>query len=548
MPLRRLSLRDFVIVDALELDFKGGFTALTGETGAGKSILIDAIQLLLGQRADALVVREGTGKCELSAEFDSPSSAQAWLDEQGLEGDDDSLLLRRQIDAQGRSRAWINGHSATLSQLKALSEHVMDIHGQHAWHSLTRPAAQMQLLDAYARLDTAPLQNAWQTWRSAERVLQEAQSQQAAWQAQRERLSWQLTELEPLAPGDHEWEELNQEHTRASHAQSLIEAAHASAQALDGERGGVSAALHQAIQTLSAQSKWEPQFNTWLEVLQQAQALVTDVAHDVHSYARRSDLDSDQLQRLDERVALWMSLAKRFRCAPEDLAAQAQAWRDQLTTLEAQADTDALQAKADAARRQWQALAEAISAQRQQAGHSLGEAVSALMQDLGLSGGRFEVAVSPAEPNPLGSDQIQFLVAGHAGASARPVAKVASGGELSRIALAIAVTTSTLGSVDALIFDEVDSGIGGQVAHTVGALMRRLGQDRQVLAITHLPQVAATAHQHYKVRKQMHDGQTLSRIEPLDDNQRLEEIARMLGGSSSSASVMAHAREILGWS
>ena len=282
--------------------------------------------------------------------------------------------------------------------------------------------------------------------------------------------------------------------------------------------------------------------------MQQAQALVTDVAHDVHSYARRSDLDSDQLQRLDDRVALWMSLAKRFRCAPEDLAAQAQAWRDQLATLEAQADTDALQAKADAARRHWQALAEAISAQRQQAGHRLGEAVSALMQDLGLSGGRFEVAVSPTEPHALGSDQIQFLVAGHAGASARPVAKVASGGELSRIALAIAVTTSTLGSVDALIFDEVDSGIGGQVAHTVGDLMRRLGQDRQVLAITHLPQVAATAHQHYKVRKQMHDGQTLSRIEPLDDRQRLEEIARMLGGSSSSASVMAHAREILGGS
>lgn len=548
MPLRRLSLRDFVIVDALELEFQAGFTALTGETGAGKSILIDAIQLLLGQRADALVVREGATKCELSAEFDCPNSAQAWLDEQGLEGEDDGLLLRRQIDAQGRSRAWVNGHSATLAQLKALGEHVMDIHGQHAWHSLTRPAAQLQLLDAYAQVDTAALQSAWQAWRAAQRALQDAQTQQAAWQAQRERLQWQLTEIEPLAPQIDEWEALNQEHTRASHAQSLIEAAHASTQALDGDRGGASTALQQAIQTLSAQSKWEPQFGSWVEVLQQAQALITDVAHDVHSYARRSDLDNDHLQGLDQRVALWMSLAKRFRCAPEDLAAQVQSWQSELSALEAQADTDALQAKADATRRQWQALAEAISAQRQQAGQALGQTVSALMQDLGLMGGRFEVAISPSEPHALGSDQIQFLVAGHAGASARPVAKVASGGELSRIALAIAVTTSTLGSVDALIFDEVDSGIGGQVAHTVGALMRRLGQDRQVLAITHLPQVAATAHQHFKVSKQVRDGQTTSHIEPLSDAQRVDEIARMLGGTAASASVMAHAREILGLS
>lgn len=546
MAMHRLSLRDFVIVETLELDVASGYTALTGETGAGKSILIDAIQLLLGQRGDAHVVREGAKRCELAAEFDCPPALSAWLDEQGFDADESLLLLRRQIDAQGRSRAWVNGGSATLAQLKALSEYLVDIHGQHAWHSLTRPAAQLDLLDAYAGADTQSVQAAWRDWQGAQRRLDEAQSRQSELASQRERLEWQVAEVDKLAPGVDEWTELNEAHTRASHAQALLEAAQLSSDALAGDAGGALDALQQAIQALNAQSKWEPRFAPWVEVLQQAEALVGDTTHDLQAYARRDDVDPEQLQQLDERMSLWLSLAKRFRCAAEDLAAAHQGWQKQLQELASQADLDGLQHAVTKAQGIWQQHADALSQLRQGAALRLAQAVTELMQDLGMAGGRMAIDVTPGAPSATGQDDVNFLVAGHPGVTPRAVAKVASGGELSRIALAIAVTTSRLGSVDTLIFDEVDSGIGGQVAHTVGDLMRRLGEDRQVLAITHLPQVAATAHHHLKVEKQLQAGATTSQIRALDDEQRTEEIARMLGGSRDSDSVMAHAREILG--
>lgn len=545
MSIRRLSLRDFVIVDALELELSDGYTALTGETGAGKSILIDAIQLLLGQRADATVVREGATRCELSAEFDCPDALRDWLQEQGFDAQDDALLLRRQIDEQGRSRAWVNGSSATLGQLKQLSEHLVDIHGQHAWHSLTRGAAQMALLDAYADLDHTPAQQAWQRWRHAREALQTAEAQQADWATQRERLQWQLGELDKLAPGPNEWPQLNEAHTRASHAQALWEAAQISHHALQGDHGGVQDLLHKAVNALLTQHKWEPRFGPWIEVLQQAQTMIEDVAHDVHAYARREGADADELQQLDQRLSLWLTLAKRLRCAPEDLAQTYLDSQGQLQALEAGADLEALQRDEAQAQADWQAQADALSQQRQEAARGLAQAVTALMQDLGMGGGRLAIDIQRGSPSALGQDDVQFLVAGHAGVSPRPVAKVASGGELSRIALAIAVTTSALGSVDTLIFDEVDAGIGGQVAHTVGELMQRIGRGRQVMAITHLPQVAASAHHHLKVAKQVHGDRTTSQIHTLNPEQRTEEIARMLGGSPQSESVMAHAREIL---
>lgn len=545
MSLRRLSLRDFVIVDALDLDFQSGFTALTGETGAGKSILIDAIQLVLGQRADADVVRQGAARCEISAEFDTPTSLQPWLVEQGFESDDGALLLRRQIDAQGRSRGWINGSAATMSQLKSTTEHLVDIHGQHAWHTLTRAQAQLDLLDAYAQLDLQPLQSAWAGWRQAQRLLDQAHSEQAQMADKRERLLWQIAELDKLNPGAQEWDELNEEHTRLSHAQTLIDTAQWVVARLDEEPSDVSKALNQAASKLSDQARYEPRFAEWAQTLQSAHALVSDALHDIYGYARHTDLEPERLALLDDRMAMWLSLAKRFQTPAPELARLHQGWRDALDQLDAQADIAALQARAQALQTEWSKQAQRVSAARLKASKKLASEVTEIMQRLGMDGGHLTIDVQQGAPQASGQDEVAFLVAGHAGASPKPVAKVASGGELSRIALAIAVCTSRLGQAGTLVFDEVDAGIGGRVANTVGDLMRQLGADRQVLAVTHLAQVAATAHHHFKVSKQQQKGATLSSIVDLQAQARVDEIARMLGGTADSDTVLAHAREIL---
>ena len=542
MALRHLNLRDFVIVPALDLALGGGFTALTGETGAGKSILIDALQLVLGGRGDALWVREGQPRCEIAAEFDLPDSARAWLAEQGF--DDESaaeagtLLLRRTIDAAGKSRAWVNGSPATLAQLRALGEWLVDIHGQHAWQSLTRPAAVRELLDAYAGTDAKPLAAAWQAWRQADAALQTARAAQDSLAEERERLLWQIAELDKLAPADGEWDELNQRHARLSHAQALIDAGHAAATALeggdDGEEGALPS-LERALTTLADQRTIEPEFAALADVLDTCIAQARDAAHSLHAYLRRADLDPEQLAALDDRMGQWMGLARRFRRPPEELSAVLAAWRADLARLESASDLAQLQTVADAARQTWLQAAQAVSRQRQQAAPRLSAAVSAAMQDLGMQGGRFEVALQPlAEPAQHGLENVLFQVAAHTGSAPRAIDRVASGGELSRLALAIAVTTSALGSVGTLVFDEVDSGVGGAVAATVGRLLQRLGRDRQVLCVTHLPQVAACADAHLLVSKQAAaDGSPTSTVAPIAGEERTREVARMLAASAS---------------
>jgi len=548
VALRHLGLRDFVIVRTLALDLDPGMTVLTGETGAGKSILIDALQLVLGHRADPAVVREGAARCEICAEFDTPDALRPWLDAQGFEAAD-SLLLRRTIDSAGKSRAWINGSAATATQLREAGEYLVDIHGQHAWQSLTRADAVRELLDAYAGLDRQPMQQAWQRWRQAHQTWQQAQAAQATLETERERLAWQLGELGKLAPQADEWADLNARHQRLTHAQSLIEAAQLAGQQLssDEDDGGVLRSLSQAIHRLQEQAHVEPEFVALSDVLASAQAQIEDVAHSLHGYLRRTELDPEGLAELDERVGQWLSLARRHKRPPEELPALWQSWQDELARLDQAADLDGLQRAEQQARAAYEQQAQAVSAQRRKAAPRLSKAVSAAMQQLGMAGGRFEVALSALpEPASHGLDEVVFLVAGHAGSTPRPVAKVASGGELSRIALAIAVTTSELGQADTLIFDEVDSGVGGAVADTVGRLMQQLGQHRQVLAVTHLPQVAACADQHLLVRKQAQDGGVSSQVEAIADETRVQEIARMLGGERASAAGLAHAREMLG--
>jgi DNA repair protein RecN (Recombination protein N) len=545
MSLRRIVLRDFVIVPALDLELDQGFNVLTGETGAGKSILIDALQLALGARAEAGVVREGAARCEIAAEFDTPGAVRPWLEEQGIAADD-SLLVRRTVDTDGRSRGWINGSAATMAQLKTLADHLVDIHGQHAWQSLTRSESVRSLLDAYAGLDTGRASEQWSVWRQRRRMLESATERQASLQQDSERLAWQIGELDRLQPREGEWEELNAQHSRLANAQGLQDAARQASAALDDEDGSAVSQIHRALSTLQAQAHLEPTFAGPLEALQAALAQVQDTVHSLHQYVRHTDLDPSGLEALDQRLSQWMSLSRRFRRPPEALAELLAGWKQELASIDQAMDIDGLNA---AERQAWTSLDQEfkrLGKLRQQAAPRLSKAVTEAMQTLGMQGGRFEVALHKLpDPQAHGWEQVEFLVAGHAGVSPRPVGKVASGGELSRIALAISVVTSRLGQAPTLIFDEVDSGIGGAVAHTVGQLLRQLGRDRQVLAVTHLPQVAACGDHHLLVSKQASGTSTQSRVTAIDGEDRVTELARMLGGKDRSEVSLAHARELL---
>jgi DNA repair protein RecN (Recombination protein N) len=544
--LRRMQLRDFVIVRELELDLSDGFTVLTGETGAGKSILIDALQLALGSRADAGAVREGASRSEVSAEFDNTEAVQAWLQEAGLDTAD-ALLLRRSVDLQGKSRAWINGSAATATQLRELGELLLDIHGQHAWQSLTRPASVRALLDGYAHLDLSTLERLWTGWRGAERGLTEARSAQDSLQRERERLAWQIAEVDKLAPGADEWEQLNADHGRLSHAQALLDALQTAIAALDDDDQGALRGLTRAQTALAEQQHVAPEYAEMAEVLANSLAQAEDALRSLHASQRRTELDPERLSALDDRLSLWMGLARRYKRQPGELAALWQGWKDELVRLDAASDLDALERAERSAFAAYEAEAKRIAKLRAQAAPKLAKSITAAMQSLGMQGGRFDVGLQPlAEPAAFGLDDVQFLVAGHAGSTPRPVGKVASGGELSRIALAIAVTTSALGGAPTLIFDEVDSGVGGAVAETVGRLMKQLGADRQVLAVTHLPQVAACADHHLVVAKKPEGSKTVSDVSDVQGEQRVAEVARMLGGERLSGTTLAHAREMLG--
>jgi len=545
MSLKRITLRDFVIVRELELDLASGFSVLTGETGAGKSILIDALQLALGARADAGVVREGAPRADISAEFELPATLLPWLEEAGFESQD-MLLLRRSIDSQGKSRAWINGGPATATQLRELGDQLVDIHGQHAWQSLTRPEAVRSLLDAYAGVSPQRLQQLWHGWRAAEKTLQDARSAQDSLQRERERLAWQIGEVEKLAPGDSEWDELNTSHTRLANAQGLLQAAQAALDALETEEGGASSLLSQALSALQEQEHVEPAFTGIAAELASSLAQAEDAARSLGAYLRKTELDPARLAELDERMSLWMSLSRRYKRTPAELPALLASWKEELARLDAAADLAALEAAEQKEAALYMAEARSLSKARTKAAPQLAKSITTAMQGLGMQGGRFEVALEKAaQPTASGLEDVAFLVAGHAGSTPRPVGKVASGGELSRIALAIAVTTSQLGTAQTLIFDEVDAGVGGAVAETVGRLMKQLGRDRQVLAVTHLPQVAACADHHLVVAKQSEGGVASSSVAAVQGEQRVAEVARMLGGERLSGTTLAHAKEML---
>ncbi len=549
--LRRLSLRDVVIVAELDVDLAAGFTVLTGETGAGKSILIDALQLALGNRADAGLVREGATRAEVSAEFDTPASLLPWLEEAGFSADD-CLLLRRTVDGSGKSRAWINGSAATLTQLREAADHLVDIHGQHAWQSLTRPAAVRALLDVQAGADTSTMTRAWLAWRAAIAQLEQARGQQETLVRERERLTWQIGEVDKLAPAEGEWDSLNAEHQKQAHSQALLDGARAALNALSDDDTSATTLTASAVGALDAVQRFDADLGAVADVLRAAQAQLDDAAHTLSNYLGHREPNPQRLAELDARLGAWVTLARRYRRPPAGLPTLLAGWQAELKALDAASDLQALEQAVQAGQEAWREQAVLMSKLRKKAAPKLSLAVTQAMQQLGMAGGRFEVALlAQDEPQSFGLEQVELRVAGHAGSTPRSLAKVASGGELSRLALAIAVTTAqkndhskNQSGAATLIFDEIDAGVGGTVADSVGRLMKQLGRSSQVLAVTHLAQVAACADGHFVVAKALRGKQTLSAIQRVDGEARVAEIARMLGGETLSGT--AHAQTLLG--
>ncbi|MFN9806980.1 MAG: DNA repair protein RecN [Betaproteobacteria bacterium] len=546
--LLSLSIRNFVIVDALTLDFAPGFSVLTGETGAGKSILIDALQLALGERADADVLREGASRAEISAEFRLHDAARAWIETSDLAGDSaDTALLRRTVDASGRSKAFINGSAVTLAQLRELGELLVDVHGQHAHQSLLKPAAQLQLLDEHGGLadGARTVATRYRSWRDTQRALHDAEAMAGSAQREQQRLRWIVDELGEIGPVSGEWEAVQAEHSRLSHAASLLEGAQAAVDALAEADDAALTRIDTVSSRLEALAAYDPRLAPVLDALTAARIQVDDAARALTSYLAHTEVDDRRLAEVDARVSALHAAGRKFKCAPEQLPALLDDARAQLAALDASADLDGLRQREAEARRAYDTAAAALTRSRRDAADRMGREVTRAMQDLSLSGGRFEVALTLSEPSASGSDRIEFQVAGHAGVAPRPLARVASGGELARISLAISVSAATATPVSTLIFDEVDAGIGGAVAETVGRLLKQLGQNRQVLCVTHLPQVAARGDQHFLVSKANTAGRPVSQIGVLDRKARIEELARMLGGMEITDTTRKHAREML---
>jgi DNA repair protein RecN (Recombination protein N) len=553
--LLRLTIRDFVLVDRLELEFARGFGALTGETGAGKSILIDALSFVLGERADSGVIREGCEKAEVTAEFDLaalPDVIECLQKFELVAASDEvpggELLLRRVVDASGRSRAFVNGTPVTLQQLREVADPLLDIHGQHAHQSLLRADAQRGIVDAFGGQRALVLEVGalWRQWQDAESRYREAEAGGEQLARERDALQWEVDELDRLAFTREEWESLNAEQARLAHAASLSDGAQEALERLGDGEGACLAALGSTAARLATLTAFDERLNPVVELLTAAEADVSEAISALRRYADRVDLDPARLAEVDRRIDAVLSVARKFRLTPDALEDALKARRARLAELTEGADPLALRAVADAARSAYQARAAVLSKARQKTARELATQVSARMGELSLGSGRFEIALlADGEGGPGGLEKVEFRVAGLSGGEAKSLAKVASGGELSRISLALQVAASNSSEVPTLIFDEVDVGIGGGVAEVVGRLLKSLGCDRQVLCVTHLPQVAARADWQWRVRKSKRGERFVSEVVSLSAGERIEEIARMLGGVEITELTRKHAGEML---
>jgi DNA repair protein RecN (Recombination protein N) len=547
--LRLLSIRNFAVVEALEAEFGAGFTVLTGETGAGKSILLDALSLLLGDRFDTRQLRPGAERSEIAAEFtiDEASGVGAWLAEQDLAGEG-ALLLRRVLDAQGRSRAWINGRPATLAQLAEAGERLIDLHGQHAHHSLGRGEMQRALLDAFGGFATltAEVSAAWRAWRDAQERRARAERDSAAKQNERDALARRDADLSALGATAAEWRDLTHVQSRLANAAALIEAAGGAETELREGEAALLSRLVSLTQRLRQAARHDSALEEIVALVDEARIRVDEAARALRNYRERLELDPAELERVERRLAAIHEIARKYRVRPEELPDLAAATQASLALLAADADVAALIRAEQRTKAALDALAEQLSAKRKFAAAELSHKVSSMMAKLAMAGGRFEVALTPlAEPSSFGLERVEFQAATHPKQAPGPLSLIASGGELSRLGLAIQVALSEVGAVPTLIFDEVDAGIGGAVAASVGRLLKQLGTQRQVLCVTHLPQVAACADAHYRVTKKTRSDSANSDLARLGPPERVEELARMLGGSEITAKTRAHAKELL---
>ncbi|MCS4533734.1 DNA repair protein RecN [Neisseria montereyensis] len=547
--LLALSLRDFVIVEKLNLNFQNGFTVLTGETGAGKSITLDAIGLLLGDKADYSQIRSGASEAGLSALFDISAlpELQQELYEQGLSEEDASeLSIRRIIDIKGKSRSFINNHAATLAQLKSIGSRLIDIHGQNAHQSLNQEAEQRRLLDAFAGSlpQAEQVKQYYQAWHHARQALADAQNQAENTAIERERLEWQFNELSRINPQQGEWETLNQSHSTLSHAADLLQAAEQTGEYIDGDNG-MQRQLYQCQKLLESLQNIEPRFAESLNMLASIEAELSEISANMRDVAGRVEINPNELAEQERRMGELMATARKYRIEPQDLPIKLIELDTALQALEAATDLEALAEEVARTEQEYRQAAEVLSDMRREAAGRLERETTEHMQHLSMKGAAFHVALMPSEPAASGLEHIQYQIAVNAGSPLRPLNKVASGGELARISLSLQVVTSQYTQVPTLIFDEVDTGIGGGVAETVGRALRALGKEHQVLAITHLPQVAACGENHWQVYKYSQNDQTFSEINVLDEAGRVGEIARMLGGETITETTREHAAELL---
>ena len=548
--LRALSIRDFVIVDRLDLEFEPGFTVLTGETGAGKSILIDALALVLGERSDAGMVRAGSARAEISAEFslDGLPQVQAWLQANDLSDEPGVCLLRRVLESGGRSRAYVNGRPSTLQQLKELGDSLVDIHGQHEHQSLLRPPAQRELVDAYAGATALAGQVAqtWREWQELRRQRLEWEKNAEAIAVEREQVEWQVQDLTRLAFSADEWETLQADHRRLSNAAGLLEAVEYAVEALSEGEAAALATVGAVVSRLNAAAGYDPGLKEALDVLDPALIQIQEAVYTLRHYRSSLDLDPRRLQELEQRLEAIHSMSRKYRITPDRIPETLEGYQRRLEELGGGSSPQQLAQREAAAEQTYRSVAGRLTKERQRAARELTKQVSTQMQNLAMAGGRFEVALTAIpEGTSHGMEQIDFRVASNPGTPTRPLAKVASGGELSRLSLAIQTVTSAVAEVSTLVFDEVDAGIGGRVAEIVGRMLGALGARHQVMCITHLPQVAAAADQQWQVSKTQGQAGVRSNVRVLDHAERVEEVARMLGGVKITETTRKHAAEMV---
>lgn len=550
--LKHLHIRNFALVESLELDLKPGMTVLSGETGAGKSILLDALGLTLGDRADSAVIRHGEERAEISATYQLQGlpEVKAWLAERELEMDDE-CILRRIVGADGRSRAFINGQPMPLQSLRELGEQLVDIHGQHAHQSLLKRDIQRQLLDSFAGHNDLARETAaaCRTWQRLNEEYERLNRAGAEREARLELLRYQVQELESLKLGPNELAELDEEHTRLANANRLLEGAQSAVTRLyEGEELNISTLLEQTLSELQELQGFDNSLSSACELLEGAAIQAREAATELRHYVERMELDPERLSWIEQRLADIHDLARKHRIAPDGLNSLQQQLQQELDELDqAGSRLDGMQEEIDRTLARYQDLAVKLSAGRTRAAKKLAGLVSDNMQELGMGGGRFDIVLIPIEntPSPHGLESVELRVSANPGQPLRPLNKVASGGELSRISLAIQVITASQEGIPTLIFDEVDVGVGGGVAEMVGRQLRALGENRQVLCVTHQPQVAAQGHHHFQISKSSQGKVTRTEVVAIDGEDRVAEVARMSGGVTVTEQTLDHARELI---